>query len=110
MFETFLTLGIGVSIGLGAAAYYARGIRRAVDEERKRAGKALSQANAELREVRAELTDLQIRQDCSGAYRYGYERGRSNPATAAERFARTFEGRRGGNVEFIRTDKEAAQS
>lgn len=106
MFGTFLTLGIGVGIGLGTAALYVRGIRRAVDEERKRGMLALERATGTARRLRAELQDLKVRQECGGAYRYGYERGRTNPMSAAEKFGRTFEARR-GNVEFIDRAKGA---
>lgn len=76
----------GVITGASLMLLHHREVVRAVNAER-------AKYQNRIRELETE----RITADCADAYRRGVQKGRYSPATAAERFAKTFEDRR---VEF----------
>ena len=80
----------GVITGMAMMLANAWSVRKAVERERKRSDRLMLE-NARLQD---ELRDLMSSRDCADAYRRGKEKGRMDPVSDAERFARNFEGRR----------------
>ena len=80
----------GVAVGVLAMLYHTWSVRRAVEKERQR----VDRLHEENRRLQVEMRDLISARDCADAFRRGKERGRNDPTTEAERFARNFEGRR----------------
>lgn len=73
----------GVLTGAGLMMLHYREVAKAVNAER-------AKYQSRLRELETERRAA----DCADAYRRGRNDGKYNPATAAERFAKTFEDRR----------------
>lgn len=73
----------GVLTGAGLMVLHYREVTKAVNAER-------AKYQSRLRELETERRTA----DCADAYRRGRNDGRYSPATAAERFAKTFENRR----------------
>lgn len=73
----------GVVTGAGLMILHNREVIKAVNAER-------AKYQNRLRELETE----RMTANCADAYRRGKNDGRYSPATAAERFAKTFEGRR----------------
>lgn len=73
----------GVLTGAGMVVLHYREVAKAVNTERVK-------YQSRLRELETE----RMTADCADAYRRGRNDGKYNPATAAERFAKTFENRR----------------
>jgi len=73
----------GVLTGAGLMVLHYREVAKAVNAER-------SKYQSRLRELETERRTA----DCADAYRRGRNDGKYSPATAAERFAKTFEDRR----------------
>lgn len=73
----------GVLTGAGLIMLHHREVVKAVNVER-------AKYQNRLRELETE----RMTADCADAYRRGRNDGKYSPATAAERFAKTFEGRR----------------
>ena len=73
----------GVLTGAGLMVLHYREVARAVNAERYK-------YQGRLRELETERRTA----DCADAYRRGKKDGKYSPATAAEQFARTFEGKR----------------
>ena len=80
----------GAVVGAGVVLTITRCVKVAVDKERARADK-LREENMRLRTERDGLISAR---ECEDAYRQGRRKGREEPMTQAERFARTFENRR----------------
>lgn len=78
-----LLYAVGVITGAGLMVLHYREIAKAVNVER-------SKYQSRLRELETERRAA----DCADAYRRGRNDGRYSPVTAAEQFAKTFEGRR----------------
>jgi len=73
----------GVLTGAGLMLLHHREVAKAVNAER-------TKYQSRLRELETE----RMTADCADAYRRGRNDGKYSPATAAERFAKTFENRR----------------
>lgn len=73
----------GVLTGAGLMLLHHREVAKAVNAERAKYQNRLKELEAERRTA-----------DCADAYRRGKNDGKYSPATAAERFAKTFENRR----------------
>lgn len=74
---------VGVLTGAGLMVLHYREVAKAVNAER-------AKYQSRLRELETERRTA----DCADAYRRGRNDGKYSPATAAERFAKTFEDRR----------------
>ena len=74
---------VGVLTGAGLMLLHHREVAKAVNTERAKYQSRLIELETERRTA-----------DCADAYRRGRHDGRYSPATAAERFAKTFEDRR----------------
>ena len=81
---------LGAIVGAGIVLTITRCVKVAVDKERAKADR-LREENTRLRTERDNLISAQ---ECEDAYRRGKRKGREEPMTQAERFARTFENRR----------------
>jgi len=73
----------GVLTGAGVMILHNREVVKAVNAERAKYQKRIQDLETERRTT-----------DCADAYRRGRNDGRYSPATAAERFAKTFEDKR----------------
>lgn len=73
----------GVLTGAGIMMLHNREVTRAVNAERLKYQKRIQDLETE-----------RMTTDCADAYRRGKNDGRFSPATAAERFAKTFENKR----------------
>jgi hypothetical protein len=73
----------GVLTGAGIMMLHNREVTKAINAERMK-------YQGRLRELETERRTA----DCADAYRRGKNDGKNSPATAAERFAKTFEDRR----------------
>lgn len=73
----------GVLTGAGLIVLHYREVAKAVNAERAKYQNRLK-----------ELETERMTADCADAYRRGRNDGKYSPATAAERFAKTFEDRR----------------
>ena len=80
----------GALTGAGLMVLHYREVAKAVNAERAKYQNRLRELETERRTA-----------DCADAYRRGKNDGRYSPATAAERFARTFEDRRAQFKEVI---------
>ena len=78
-----LLYATGVITGAGLMVLHYQEIAKAVNAERAKYQNRLRELETERRTA-----------DCADAYRRGRNDGRYSPATAAERFAKTFENRR----------------
>lgn len=85
---------IGSIVGAGIVLTITRCVKVAVDKERAKADR-LREENSRLR---AERDNLISARECEDAYRQGKRKGREDPMTQAEKFARNFENRR---VQFV---------
>lgn len=102
----------GLAAGVGLMIYATKRTGAAVADERGRYEQRLSNEvrysdrllNA-AREAERQREDYRERLAHERGYRDGYEAGRHSPASAAERFAQSFEGR-GGEVKFINRTKQ----
>lgn len=85
----------------GAALIYAnkRSVQTALANQRKRHEADMQRMIRENANLRQEIDSMTRSHDCADAYRRGKRDGRNDPATNAERFAKTFEGRQ-GSVQF----------
>lgn len=81
---------LGALVGAGVVLTITRCVKVAVEKERARTDK-LREENTRLRTERDNLISVR---ECEDAYRQGRRKGREEPMTQAERFARTFENRR----------------
>ena len=82
----------GVLTGAGLMLLHDRSVTKAVNVERMKYQRRIQDLEVERRTA-----------DCADAYRRGKDDGRYSPATAAERFAKTFENRR---VKFVEAKKK----
>ena len=73
----------GILTGAGVMILHYREVGKAVNAERVKYQKRIQDLETERRTA-----------DCADAYRRGRNDGKYSPATAAERFAKTFENRR----------------
>lgn len=73
----------GVLTGAGLMFLHYREVKKAIEAERLKYQKRIWQLECERQAA-----------DCADAFRRGVQKGRYSPATAAERFAKTFEDRR----------------
>lgn len=89
-----LIYAAGVATGAGLLAIHQFLVRRAEAAVRARYEAEARRLRAENARMRADGDSRERAQDCADAYRRGLEKGRTDPASDAERFARTFEGRR----------------
>ena len=90
---------VGALVGAAIVLTINRCVKVAVDKERARADR-LREENTRLRTERDSLISAR---ECEDAYRQGKRKGREEPLTQAERFARTFENRR---VQFACTGEK----
>lgn len=88
-----LLYAAGVLTGFALMIANRWSVKKAVEHERSRSD-SLREENRRMRE---ELINFTHASDCRDAYRRGRQEGREDPVTQAERFARSFEGRK---VEF----------
>lgn len=107
MIGTTLAFVVGFALGFGTHALHKHIVTKAVNAERSSAQAMIRKLRRENEELRAEKDNVQHLSDCADALRKGKEIGRYSPATPAEQFAKTFDGRR-GNTTFVRTDKQSA--
>lgn len=89
-----LIYAAGVLTGAGLMLLHQRQVARAVEAVRKRCEAEAQRLRRENAELRADGASLERTRDCADAFRRGVEKGRSDPMTDAERFARNFENRR----------------
>jgi hypothetical protein len=74
-----------------------RTVQIALDRQRRRMSADLQRTMQENAQLRQELDAMARSTECADAYRRGKNDGRHDPATSAERFAKSWEGR---NVQF----------
>lgn len=96
----------GILTGAGLLFANHKSIETALKKSESKHQKELGQLRTENAQLRRNYDDLERSMDCTDAFRRGRQAGRNDPATEAERFARTFEGRR--NVQFKDTSKQSA--
>lgn len=97
MLNFIIGLAVGATGGVGVMVWHTKGIEKAVAKLRGAKDaeiRHLRELNAQLR---ADSDIIQQTRDCADAFRRGKEVGRFGPATRAEQFAKTFEGK---NVQF----------
>ena len=105
MVEAVIGFVAGTVMGAGVMVWHSKGIEKAVAKlrgEKDSEIKRLRESNAQLR---ADRNVIEQTRDCADAYRRGRQDGRADPMTRAERFAKTFEGRK---VEFIGGGQKSA--
>jgi len=96
----------GILTGAGLLFANHKSIEAALKKSENRHQKEIGQLRTENAQLRRDYNDLERSMDCKDAFRRGKQAGIDDPATNAERFARTFEGRR--NVQFRDTSKQSA--
>lgn len=105
MFGHIVTYVGGIATGIALLAINRRSVEAAVAQNRNR-------SDAEIRRLREENNQLRGERDFyvqekvrETSYRAGYDCGRENPLSEAEKFAKQFAGK---NVTFRNTSKHAA--
>ena len=92
----------GVVSGISALALHIRDVQKAVSGVERRKDAELTKLRAAYERLQEDAGLMQQASDCADAYRKGRAQGRAHPMSEAERFARTFEGKK---ATFVDTTK-----
>lgn len=87
----------GVATGSGLLILHQKTVEKAVFKIRSERDTEVRRLREDNYRLRSNLDSFQRSSECSDAYRRGIQKGRQDPMTQAELFAKNFEGR---NVEF----------
>ena len=85
-----LIYAAGVLTGMAMMMANRYSVKKAVEAERARADRIMEENRA----LRQDISDMTRANDCRDALRKGRELERRSPVSAAERFARNFEGKK----------------
>lgn len=97
MFPYVLYYLAGIATGAGLLIFHQKTVETAVVKVRKERDAEVRHLREDNYRLRTDLDSFQRSSDCTDAYRRGFQKGRSDPMTQAEQFAKNFEGR---NVQF----------
>lgn len=89
-----LLFAAGVIAGAGGLALHNMDVRRSVQRVERRKDAELARLRTAYDRLQEETGMMRQASDCADAFRRGKSAGRAQPMSDAERFARTFEGRR----------------
>ena len=87
----------GIATGASLLIFHQKTVEKAVAKVRNERDAEVRRLREDNYRMRADLDSIQRSSDCTDAYRRGFQKGRSDPMTQAEKFAKNFEGR---NVQF----------
>ena len=89
-----LLFAAGVIVGAGALTLHNMAVKRAVYSVIAKKNSEIARLRNACSRLRENAGIMQQASDCADAFRRGRSEGRAHPMSDAERFARTFEGRR----------------
>lgn len=95
-----VTFALGIGTGVGVMVWHTRAVEAAVARAQSANSKEIKSLRETNQKMRDDLSQFQRNSDCADAYRRGREVGKHSPATAAERFAKAWDGKR-QNVTMI---------
>ena len=97
-----LAFAVGFAGGFGMHVWHTKVLNAAVEKLRREKDVEIKQLRGEKNQLRMQNDNTRHLSDCADAFRKGKEIGRYGPATQAEKFAKSFENRR-GNTTFVVT-------
>jgi len=103
VFGGILLYAAGIATGAGVLALHHWDVRRAVNAVRTQKNTEIARWKNAYERLQEDAGIMQQASDCADAFRRGKTAGREHPLSDAERFARTFEGKR---VRFVESTKK----